>query len=93
MGAMSRGWLLLLGVLLALVACRETPAPTGAGVRLVYWPPPNRFDLEMSRKLVASWNAEHPEIVVELKGKVKGVVEHVKDAAKDAKKALKEAVK
>jgi multiple sugar transport system substrate-binding protein len=61
------GFLLLCTAAL-LGGCRgDGPEPSGAApIRLVYWPPPNRFDIEMSRQLVADWNQRHPEIQVEM---------------------------
>jgi len=56
----------LLWALIATGCREESSTGTSGGVRLVYWPPPNRFDVEMSRELVEAWNRTHPEIQVEL---------------------------
>jgi multiple sugar transport system substrate-binding protein len=49
-----------------MAACRVERSQAVQNVRLVYWPPPNRFDIEMTRILVERWNASHPEIQVEI---------------------------
>ena len=56
---------LALGLAIALTgACQERGAT--ASSKLIYWPPPNRFDIEMSHVLVERWNREHPDVQVEM---------------------------
>ena len=53
--------------LTVLLGCSPGPVEKpGDPVRLVYWPPPNRYDIEMTRLLVDDWNRRHPEIQVEM---------------------------
>jgi multiple sugar transport system substrate-binding protein len=63
----GRRWWLAGLIVAAMAGCAPTPAEKpGDPVRLVYWPPPNRYDLEMTRVLIDDWNRRHPEIQVEV---------------------------
>ena len=63
---MRRAFKLLASALSIFALCGCRSAERSAGDKLVFWPPPNRFDIAMSRLLVDRWNKEHPEIQVEM---------------------------
>lgn len=54
-----------LGLAVALAAACREQGPANSD-KLIYWPPPNRFDIAMSRLLVERWNQAHPDVQVEL---------------------------